>query len=129
MVSQTSKAQPNPTVLRWWAQSRELQLLISAVTIHELRYGIELLKEGARRSELEHWLNEKVLPDFAGRILPVDDAVADLSGRLLAEEKKNKRTAEINDILIAATARVHGLQVATLNWDHFKDLGVELVEF
>jgi predicted nucleic acid-binding protein len=48
---------------------------------------------------------------------------------LLAREKKNKRTAEIDDVLIAATASVHGLQVVTLNRTHFEGLGVKLVEF
>ena len=129
VVSQTVKVQPHSGVLQWWAQRRESELLISAVTIHELRYGIELLDEGARRRELEAWLTNRVLPDFAGRILPVDAAVADLSGRLLAGKKKNKETAEINDILIAASAIVHGLRVATLNRTHFEGLGVELVEF
>jgi predicted nucleic acid-binding protein len=88
-----------------------------------------LLDEGARCRELEAWLTNRVLPDFSGRILPVDEAVAELSGRLLAREKKNKRTAEINDVLIAATARVHGLRVATLNHKHFEPLDVELVKF
>lgn len=129
VVSQTAKIQPHPGVVRWWAQRSESELLISAVNIHELRYGIELLDAGARRRELEAWLTNRVLPDFAGRILPVDEAVADLSGRLLAREKKNKRTAEINDVLIAATASVHELQVATLNRDHFKWLGVQIVQF
>jgi predicted nucleic acid-binding protein len=129
VVSQTVKAQPHSGVLQWWAERREAELLISAVTIHELRYGIELLHEGTRRRELEAWLTDRVLPDFAGRILPVDEAVADLSGRLLAREKKNKRTAEIDDVLIAATASVHGLQVVTLNRTHFEGLGVKLVEF
>ncbi len=129
VVSQTAKIQPHPGVVRWWAQRSESELLISAVSIHELRYGIELLDAGARRRELEAWLTNRVLPDFAGRILPVDEAVADLSGRLLAREKKNKRTAEINDVLIAATASVHELQVATLNRDHFKWLGVQIVQF
>ncbi len=129
VVSQTVKAQPHPGVLQWWGQRLESELVISAVTVHELRYGIELLDRGARRREFEAWLTKRVLPDFKGKILPVDEDVADLSGRLLAERKRNKETTEINDIMIAATAIVHGLQVATLNWKHFERLGVERVEF
>lgn len=129
VVSQTVKAQPHAGVLQWWGKQSESGLLISAVTVHELRYGIELLDEGARRRELEAWFPNRFLPDFGGRILPIDEVVADLSGRLLAAKKKNKQTAEINDVLIAATATVHGLRVATLNRNHFEGLGVELVEF
>jgi predicted nucleic acid-binding protein len=129
VVSQAAKIQPHSGVVTWWGERQESELAISAVTIHELRYGIELLDEGGRRRELEEWLTNRVLPDFAGRILPVDEAVADLSGRLLARKKRSKETAEINDILIAASAIVHGLRVATLNRTHFEGLGVELVEF
>jgi toxin FitB len=129
VVSQTAKVQPHSGAVKWWGERQESELAISAVTIHELRYGIELLDEGARRRELEAWFTNRVLPGFSGRILPVDEAVADLSGRLLAAKKKNKETAEINDILIAASAIVHGLRVATLNRTHFEGLGVELVEF
>jgi len=64
VVSQTVKAQPHSGVLQWWAERREAELLISAVTIHELRYGIELLHEGTRRRELEAWLTDRVLPDL-----------------------------------------------------------------
>ena len=129
VVSQTAKVQPHGGVAQWWGQRRESELVISAVTVHELRYGIELLDEGARRRYLEAWLTDQVVPDFAGRILCVDKTVADLSGRLLARKKKDKQTAQVNDIMIAATAIVHGLQVATLNWKHFEGLDVELVEF
>lgn len=67
--------------------------------------------------------------EFAGRILPVTAEIAELSGRLIAETKKAAHMAETADALIAATARVHGLKIATLDRNHFEWLGVELVAF
>jgi hypothetical protein len=99
------------------------------VVLHELRYGIELLPQGKRRDSLEVWLSKQVIPNFQGRIYPVDEVVADLSGRMLAAAKMAGHIAEANDTLIAATAKVHGLVVATLNRKHFELLGVPLVEF
>ena len=104
-------------------------LAISSVVLQELRFGIELQPEGKRRRELERWLETGVANIFMGRILPVDERVADVSGRLLAATKKAGHHAEMADTLIAATAIVHGLKVATLNRKDFLLLGVELVEF
>lgn len=87
------------------------------------------MSAGKPRRLLEEWLERRVIPSFHGRVLPFDEAIADVSGRLLAAAKRAGATAETGDTLIAATARVHGLRVATLNKKHFSRLGVELVDF
>jgi predicted nucleic acid-binding protein len=78
---------------------------------------------------VEAWLEEDLLRGFADRILAVDAVVADFCGRLIVEAIGQGHTPGLGDVLIAATARVHGLQVATLNRQHFERLGVELVKF
>jgi predicted nucleic acid-binding protein len=128
VVSQTSKLHPDIAVMRWWKQRDELSLMVSAIVFQELRFGIEMLRPGKKRETLEEWL--KVLRgEFAGRILPVTVEIAELSGKLMGDSKKAAHTAEVTDMVIAATAIVHGLQIATLNRRHFEGLGVELVEF
>ncbi len=129
MVSQTSKAQPNAAVMRWWKQQDERSLLLSVIVFQELRFGIEMLPAGKKRDRLEEWLEVRLRGEFAGRILPVTVEIAELSGRLIAGTRKARHTAEAADAMIAATANVHGLQVATLNRGRFEQLGVELVEF
>jgi len=129
VISQTSKLQPNVSVMNWWKQQDELSLMVSAIVFQELRFGIESLQAGRKRDRLEEWLEVRLRGEFAGRILPVTVEIAELSGRLIADEKKASHTADIADTLIAATARVHGLKLATLNRAHFERLGVELVEF
>ena len=129
VVSQTSKLHPDVAVMKWWKQQDELSLMLSTIVFQEARFGIEMLHPGKKRDRLEEWLEIRLRREFAGRILPVTVEIAELSGRLIADTKKAAHTAETGDALIAATARVHGLQVATLNRDHFERLGVELVEF
>jgi len=102
---------------------------MSVVVISELRFGIELRPPGKRQNELRSWLESRVLALFQGRILPVDERVADQCGRLIATAKKAGHSAEMADALIAATAMVHGLKLATLNRKHFERMGVELVTF
>jgi predicted nucleic acid-binding protein len=129
VVSQTSKLHPDIAVMRWWKQQDELALMLSTIVFLEARFGIEMLPAGRKRDRLEEWLEIRLHREFAGRILPVTVEIAELGGRLIADTKKTAHIAETGDALIAATARVHGLQVATLNRDHFERLGVVLVEF
>ena len=129
VLSQTRKTEPVAEVVRWWQTQSVSSLALSAMSIHEIRQGIELVDVGATRKAIEIWLQDFVLRQFAGRILPVDVAVADVSARLVVAAKKEGHTAELADALIAATAKVHGLRIATLNSKHFEWLDVELVKF
>lgn len=98
---------------------------LSTVSIMEIRFGIQ--REKGRDSKFAHhltrWLNEIVLVEFAGRILPFDVAIAIRAGTLPAVEKRP--TA---DAMIAATALEHGLQVATRNVSHFEALGAPCLD-
>jgi predicted nucleic acid-binding protein len=129
VLSQTRKPKPVPEVARWLRRRAVSELRLSAVTVHELRYGVEVADPGARRKSLELWLEQFVLPGLAGQILPVDVEVADYCGKLVARCKKENYRPEFADALIAATAKVHGIPVATLNRKDFEPLGVEIVEF
>jgi predicted nucleic acid-binding protein len=130
VVSQRPKAQPHPKAMAWLLRTPAEDMRISAITIQEVRYGAESMDPGRRRRDVEEWLERDLLIGFADRILPVDAAVADECGRLIVTaKKKEKHNASLDDALIAATARVHGLQVATLNRTHFEKLGVDMVEF
>jgi predicted nucleic acid-binding protein len=129
VVSQTAKLQPNAAVMNWWKLQDELSLMLSAIVFQELRFGIEMLQPGSKRDRLKEWLEIRLRNEFAERILPVTGEIAEVSGRLIADRKKDAHTLDPADALIAATALVHGLQVATLNRKHFERLGVVLVEF
>ena len=116
------KAHRNVTA---WNESVTLaQTYLSSITIHELEFGTLLLERKDRRqgSILRAWLDTRVLPEFEGRILPVDTAVAQRCAKLHVPDPRPLR-----DAFIAATALVHGMTVVTRNVSDFKPMGVEIL--
>jgi predicted nucleic acid-binding protein len=119
---ETGSADPR---VKTWAESSETESsFLSAITILELEQGVLLMERRDARQGLmlRSWLEKHVLADFAGRILPVDIAVARRCAALNVPNPKPYR-----DGLIAATALVHGLTVVTRNTSDFKSTGVALL--
>jgi predicted nucleic acid-binding protein len=129
IVSQATKERPHAGVIRWLDEQEEDDLFLSVATLLEIRVGIELSSSGKKRDELEQWLLYDLPERFDDRIIPVERHVADLTGRLIARSRKEGWEMKSMDALIGATAMVNDMGLATLNRDHFKRLGVELVEF
>jgi predicted nucleic acid-binding protein len=71
-----------PAVVQWLDAQNSEQLFLSVVTLGEIRKGVTLLADSKRRSQLEQWFSEELLPWFVGRILPVTQAIADRWGVL-----------------------------------------------
>lgn len=116
------KADGNVTA---WAQSVDAaDLFVSAITLMELELGVLSIerKDAVQGSMLRSWLEQRVWPEFSGRTLPVDTAVALRCARLHVPDRRSER-----DALIAATALVHGMAVVTRNVADFKPMGVSLV--
>lgn len=126
VVSELRKASRCHTRVAAWqaAQERE-SCYISAITLLEIRLGIELARKKDRKKaeSLEAWYQDRVKPGFAGRVLPVDEAVGEMCGRLHAEGPRSFR-----DGLILATAAVHQLTVVTRNVKDFRGGGVAVVD-
>lgn len=130
IISQPIKRKPHEAALRWMLSTPREDAFLSVVTIQETRTGIELLKDGEKKERLEAWFR-RTRRRFAGRILPVSEEVADRCGYLIAQLRANREFVDTNDVLLAATAYVHGLQVVTLNRKDFEPLaklGVTVVE-
>ena len=90
----------------------------------ELELGILLVerKDAVQGAVLRAWLEQRVVPEFSGRTLSVDTAVAQRCARLHVPDQRNER-----DALIAATALVHGMTVVTRNVIDFRPTGVTIV--
>ena len=129
VISQLTKNAPHPWVYALLRGAINEDLYLSAISVEEIREGIEMMDAGHKKRRLDRWLTDEVLTDYRARILPIGVEIADLCGRILAAEEKAGRHPDVSDTYIAATARVHGMLVATLNRKHFERLGVELVEF
>lgn len=129
VISQRLKPRPDAAVLAWMQGVRDEETYLSVVSIQEMRFGVEDMSRGQRRDALAQWLEKDILTGYHSRILMVDTDVADECGRLIFRAKQRRHTATLADALIAATAIVHGLSIATLNAKHFVPLGVDLVKF
>jgi toxin FitB len=108
-----------------WAERVDAgSLFVSAICIMELELGVLSVerKDATQGALLRSWLEQQVLPEFSGRTLPVDTAVALRCARLHVPDKRGER-----DALIAATALVHGVTVVTRNVADFAATGVTLI--
>lgn len=110
-------------VTAWTESVDAADLFISVITIMELELGVLSIerKDAVQGAMLRSWLEQHVLPEFSGRTLPVDTAVAQRCARLHVPDRRGER-----DALIAATALVHGMTVVTRNVADFKLTGVAI---
>lgn len=120
VLSEGMRPRPNRGVVAWLAQVDEDRVFISVITMAELRRGIVRLPVSSRKAKLHRWLAEELRERFAGRILPIDDAVAMEWGDLVAARETAGGPIQPMDALIAATARVYDLAVVTRNVRDFK---------
>lgn len=127
IVSEWMKPQPNAGVMDWLAEADEDRIFMSAVTIAELRYGIERLPAGARRHRLNAWLTDDLPLRFEARILPIDAKVGDCWGRIMARGRAAGRPVAAMDAFVAATAERYDLVLATRNVSDFEVLGIRLI--
>jgi hypothetical protein len=126
-VSEWFRPRPDPGVVRWLDEVDEDRTYLSVITLGELRKGVDRLADGRRRDRLDRWLTGELPERFGGRLLSVDAVVADEWGRLLASTENAGSAVDDADALIAATARVHGLQIVTRNVRRFAATGVEVI--
>jgi toxin FitB len=123
VLSERAKSRPDPRVRAWQGALRPAQQYASVLSLGEIAYGVERLPTGATKKRLQLWSNA-LRPFFGSRILPVDLRAAE---RWAHQRVTLGRSVAIVDALIAATAYVHGLTVATRNERDFLDLGVRVV--
>lgn len=124
VLSELRRRTPDLGVVRWVQARPAGTLFLSVLTLGELRKGVEGLVESERQLMLLDWLETELPAFFAGRILPVDAAVADRWGRMVAQAG---RPVPAIDSLLAATALQHGLVLVTRNVRDVADLGVQVV--
>ena len=124
VLSEATRPRPQPRVLEWLSE-HEGDLVVDPIVLGEIRFGVFLLPKGKRRDRLELWLDEGV-----DRIecLPWTAATGRRWARLLAELQSVGRAMPIKDSLIAATALLHKLPVATRNRRDFEQAGVEVLD-
>ncbi len=126
VISELMRAEPSPVVLSWVRSQDRRDLNTTAITVAEVRYGIERLPDGRRRRTLAEAAHD-VFEAFAGQVLPFDRGAADLYGTIVAERERSGQPIEGFDAQIAAICRSSGAALATRNTADFAGTGVALI--
>jgi predicted nucleic acid-binding protein len=127
LLSEVWKPRPNSGVVGWLATSMEDELFVSALSLGELKKGIEKLPDGRKKERLAR---DYVLlrSRFSSRVLGITDVIAERWGALSADAERAGRHVHVVDGLIAATALVQGLMVVTRNVNDFGTIPVPLLD-
>ena len=124
VLSEATRAEPNERCVAW-LKGHEGEIVVDPVILGEIRFGILLLPKGRRRRKLEQWFDAGVQ---RLQCVPWDAETGLRWAELLAALRQTGRAMPIKDSLIAATALVHGLTVATRNRSDFENAGVKIID-
>ena len=127
VVSEPLRPAPDPRVIEWIDAQPLETLFLCAITVAELRAGVALLPAGKRRSGLRQNLEKRVLPLFAGRVLPFDLACTAAYAELIAKARAAGLTVATTDGYIAAIAAANGFAVATRDSGAFEAAGAAVI--
>lgn len=124
VVSELRKAasgRSDKNVVAWAESVSSLAMYLSVISIQELEIGVLQMERRDERQGrvLREWLETRVLPAFADRILPIDLPIIRESAPLHVPDIR-----PVRDALIAATARIHGMTVVTRNARDFEPMAV-----
>jgi predicted nucleic acid-binding protein len=125
--SELVRSQPEPRVAEWMRAANESLLYLSVLTLGEIRRGAAILPQSKRRAYLESWLESDLQVRFSGRILAIDNHVADRWGLLTAEAQLKGRPLAAVDGLLAATALHHNLTIVSRNVGDFENTQVPIL--
>lgn len=123
VVSELTRAEPDANVMTFLAEPHDLWL--SAIVVHELEFGLQLLPNGQRRDLLSAALSG-IVTDNQDRVLPVDKEGAEWAAFFRSQAHRGGRVLDLGDALVAGTARTHDLSVATRNIVDFSGLDVKV---
>lgn len=127
VVSELIRPAPESRVLRWFASQAAEDLYITAVTMAEILYGIELIATGRRRDVLRGGAEKMFEMVFGDRILTFEDRSARTFAQIASARRRQGKPISESDARIAAITRIHGATLATRNPYVFEGCGVRLV--
>jgi predicted nucleic acid-binding protein len=128
VVSALMRQNAEAVVVGWLDRQPAESVWITAVTVFEVHFGLELLTQGRRRRQLENAFARTLEEDFERRILPFEQSAARAAALIAARRRQGGRPIEIRDAQIAGIAAARRATLATRNTRHFADLEIVLID-
>lgn len=126
VLSALMRQAPDAKVITWLDKQSRTSVWTTSVTILEVRFGLQIMAAGKRRSVLLEAF-ETLLDRMGHRIAPFDDDAATQAADLMASRQRKGRPVELRDTMIAGIVVAHHATLATRNVVHFEDLSVPVV--
>ncbi len=126
VLSALMRQTPEPEVVTWLDRQPRTSIWTTSITLLEVRFGLQVLTAGKRRSALVHAF-DGLLKAIGHRVAPFDSAAAEQAGDLMASRQKKGRPGDLRDTMIAGIVLAHHATLATRNTAHFADLSVSVV--
>lgn len=127
VLSAVMRERPDERVLAWLDEQARTSVWTTSITILEIRFGLEILPEGRRRSFLMKAFERVLADDITNRVANFDRAAAEESAQLMARRHKKGRPVDLRDTMIAGIAVSRHAALATRNISHFDDLTVPVI--
>ena len=126
VLSALMRQSADPIVIEWMDRQPRTSIWTTSVTVLEVRFGLQLMPSGKRRSTLMEAF-EAVLEKIAYRVAPFDVDAAMQAGDLMVSRHRKGRPVELRDMMIAGIALARHATLATRNTSHFQDASMPLV--
>jgi toxin FitB len=120
------RREPDRNVVLWLDKQARTSMWTTSVTVLEVRFGLEIMEAGRRRSSLAEGF-ERLLDQMGRRVAPFDDDAAIQAANLMASRRRKDRPVELRDTMIAGIVTARNASLATRNLGHFEDLSVPLI--
>ena len=127
VLSALMRQAPDREVVDWLDEQPRSSVWTTAVTVLEIRFGLQILPAGKRRSLLTQAFDVVLLDKIEQRIAPFDTAAAQQAGDLMAARHRKGRPGDLRDTMLAGIVLAHHATLATRNTRHFEDLSVPVV--
>jgi toxin FitB len=128
VLSALMRDRPDAAVITWLDQQPAESIWTTAITVLEVRTGLELLRASRRRTQLESAFGQLLRDDLDGRVLAFDTAAANAAGVAVATAQRRGRPVEIRDCQIAGITLARRATLASRSVRHFEPLGVTVVD-
>jgi len=128
VLSALMRHSPDRSVVEWLDKQPRTSIWTTSITILEIRYGLQILPIGKRRSALLQAFEKVLLEKIESRVAPFDTAAAQQAGDLMAVRHKKGRPGELRDTMIAGIVLAQRATLVTRNVRDFSDLDLSIID-